>query len=100
MLRHAQEARERGILFVVSPTMRLRQVLFNREQLRELIEGSRYVIHNPYERQLVERTTEWSAGQILERVGSRITTMDKLGVVVESRGRRVESSAAIARHPG
>ncbi len=99
MLRHAQEARERGIPFVVSPTMRLRQGLFNREQLRELIEGARYLIHNPYERQLVERTTEWSEDQILERVGSRITTMGKRGVVVESRGRRVESSAAIARHP-
>lgn len=99
MLRHAQEARERGIPFVVSPTMRLRQGLFNREQLRELIEGARYLIHNSYERKLIERTTEWSDDQILERVGSRITTMGKHGVVVESRGRRVESSTAVARHP-
>lgn len=99
MLRHAHEARERGIPFVVSPSMRLRQGLFNRDQLRELIDGARYLIHNPYEGRLVERTTEWSGDQILQRVGSRITTMGKHGVVVESREHRVEASAAIARHP-
>lgn len=99
MLRHAREARERGVPFVVSPSMRLRQGLFNRDQLRELIDGACYLIHNPYEGRLVERTTEWSGDQILQRVASRITTMGKHGVVVESRGHCVKSSAAIARHP-
>lgn len=99
MLRHTAEARALGLPFVADPSQRLRQGLLSREQLHDLIDGAAYLIHNTFERRLLEETTGWSSEDVLHRVGCRITTMAAGGAVVETADTRVEVTAAVARHP-
>ncbi|MFI5100689.1 MAG: PfkB family carbohydrate kinase, partial [Actinomycetes bacterium] len=56
------------------------------EEIRSLIDGATYLFTNEYEAALTEQKTGWTGEEILERVGTRVTTLGAKGALVEQRG--------------
>ena len=83
MIRHTQECRQRGYAFVADPSQQLARMAG--EDISTLIDGAAYLVTNEYEKQLLESKTGLSDGQILDRVGIRITTLGKDGVRITGR---------------
>ena len=83
MLRHTQECRDRGYPFAADPSQQL--AFSGGPTIRRLIEGATYLFTNEYEAALTEQKTGWTAEQILDLVGTRITTLGAKGVRIESR---------------
>jgi adenosine kinase len=84
MLRHTDECRQRGYAFIADPSQ---QLAFSEGGLiRSLIDGAAYLFSNEYESHMIEQKTGWSAGEILERVGTQVTTLGKDGVRITSKG--------------
>jgi adenosine kinase len=84
MTRHTEECRERRIPFVADPSQQLSSL--EGEQVRALVDGADVLLTNAYESALTERKTGWSADEVLDRVGIRVTTHGAAGAVVEQRG--------------
>lgn len=84
MLRHTEESRQRGYPFVADPSQQVARM--DGDQIRLLIDGARYLFSNDYEASLIEQKTGWSAAEILDRVGTRITTHGADGVRIERSG--------------
>lgn len=82
MQRHTDECRERGIPFAADPSQQL--AIMDGAGIRDLIDGATYLFTNEYEAALTEQKTGWSADEILERVGVRVTTMGASGAKVET----------------
>ena len=53
-------------------------------EIRRLVDGATYLFSNEYEAGLMAQKTGWSHGEILERVGVRVTTHGGDGVVIEN----------------
>ncbi len=84
MLRHTQECRERGYPFIADPSQ---QLAFGKGDLiRQLIDGAALLFSNEYESHMIEQKTGWSAEEILDRVGTQVTTLGKDGVRITGRG--------------
>jgi adenosine kinase len=84
MLRHTQECRTRAIPFAADPSQQL--AFMDGESIRELIDGAAFLLTNEYEAALTEQKTGWSAGDISDRVQTRVITKGKDGVLVATRG--------------
>jgi adenosine kinase len=84
MLRHTEECRERGIRFVADPSQQLSSL--EGEQVRALVDGADVLLTNVYESAMTERKTGWSAAEVLDRVGVRVTTHGAKGAVIEQAG--------------
>jgi adenosine kinase len=84
MLRHTSECRSRGLAFAADPSQQL--AWMEGDSIRALIDGAAYLFTNEYEAALTEKKTGWSAGEIAERVRTRVTTKGKDGVIVETAG--------------
>jgi adenosine kinase len=84
MLRHSASCRERGVPFAADPSQQL--AYMDGAAIRALVEGATYLFTNEYEAGLVHEKTGWSAADVLEVVGTRITTHGAGGVVVDRRG--------------
>ena len=84
MLRHTEECRERGIPFAADPSQQLS--FMEGEDIRQLINGAAYLFTNEYEAALTEQKTGWSAQEVLDRVGTRVTTRGAAGSIIESAG--------------
>lgn len=84
MLRHTQECRTRGYAFVADPSQQL--AWSDGPTIMRLIEGARYLFNNEYEAALIEQKTGWSADDVLERVGTRVTTLGARGSRIEQAG--------------
>jgi len=84
MVRHTNEARERGIPFVADPSQQLASL--EDEQVRTLIDGAQVLLTNAYEAALTEHKTGWSADDVLARVGVRVTTHGAQGAVIDTAG--------------
>jgi adenosine kinase len=84
MIRHTQECRQRGIPFAADPSQQLARM--EGPEIRQLVDGAAYLFTNEYEAALTEAKTGWSAEQILERVGVRVTTLGKDGARIEQLG--------------
>lgn len=84
MLRHTAECRTRGLAFAADPSQQL--AWMEGDSIRALIDGAAYLFTNEYEAALTEKKTGWSAGEIAERVRTRVTTKGKDGVIVETAG--------------
>ena len=82
MLRHTAECRQRGIPFAADPSQQLASM--DGAAIRELIDGAAYLFTNEYEASLTEQKTGWTAEEILQRVGVRVTTLGKNGAKVET----------------
>jgi adenosine kinase len=95
MVRHTTEAKERGIPFVADPSQQLASL--DGEQVRTLIDGAEVLLTNAYEAALTEHKTGWSAAEVLDRVGVRVTTHGAEGVVIDSDGRQTKVGVVPAR---
>lgn len=84
MVRHTDECRYRGFPFAADPSQQLARM--EGADIRQLIDGAAYLFTNEYEAALTEQKTGWTADQILERVGIRVTTLGPKGAMVEQRG--------------
>jgi adenosine kinase len=80
MLRHAQECRQRGYRFAVDPSQQLARM--DGAQARAFVEGATYLFTNDYEWELLRQKTGWSADDVLDHVGIRVTTLGGKGVEI------------------
>jgi adenosine kinase len=78
MLRHTRECRQRGFPFIADPSQQL--AFSEGELIRELIDGATYLFSNEYESHMIESKTGWSGAEILDRVGTQVTTLGADGV--------------------
>jgi adenosine kinase len=93
MLRHTDECRQLGVPFMADPGQQLARM--EGPQVRRLVQDATYLITNDYERTLLETKTGWSSDEVLERVGTRITTLGPKGCLIEDvRGTICEVGAA------
>jgi adenosine kinase len=84
MMRHTEECRYRRIPFAADPSQQLARM--HGEEIRLLVDGAAYLFTNEYEAALTEQKTGWSSEEILERVGTRVTTLGPSGVRIERKG--------------
>lgn len=84
MLRHTAQCRERGMPFAADPSQTL--TFLDGAAIRQLVEGAAYLFTNEYEAGLLADKTGWSDAQVLELVGTRITTRGAAGSTVSRRG--------------
>jgi len=84
MLRHTQECRQRGYRFIADPSQQL--AFGEGDLIRRLIDGAAILFSNEYESHMIEQKTGWSAEEVLERVGTQVTTLGKDGVRITRKG--------------
>ncbi|HEV2783295.1 MAG TPA: carbohydrate kinase family protein [Actinophytocola sp.] len=84
MLRHTDECREHGYPFAADPSQQL--ATLGRAEIRSLVDGAMYLFTNEYESELLLTTARWTREQVLDRVGTWITTLGENGVRIESAG--------------
>lgn len=83
MLAHTEQAVALGIPTIADPSQQIASL--NGEQLRRLLDGPSLLFTNAYEAELLEHKTGLSAEEVLERVGTRVTTRGADGVLVRTR---------------
>lgn len=93
MLRHTRECRDRGLPFLADPSQQL--AFGDGELIKELVDGAEILFSNEYESALIQKKTGWSAGEVLERVGTWVVTLGAEGVRVERRGEEPLHVAAV-----
>ncbi|WP_199433231.1 carbohydrate kinase family protein [Qaidamihabitans albus] len=84
MLRHTEECRQRGFTFAADISQQL--AIMPGEDVRNLVDGAAYLFTNEYESSLLRKHTGWSTDEVLERVGSWVTTYGGKGVRIEGKG--------------
>lgn len=84
MLAHSDYCRSKQVRFAADPSQQLASL--GGDDIRGLLDGAAMLFGNAYEAALLERKTGWSAAEVLERVGTRITTHGADGVVIERQG--------------
>ncbi|MEV0800437.1 carbohydrate kinase family protein [Kribbella sp. NPDC050281] len=84
MLKHTDLAKAHGIAVAADPSQQLARM--EGAEIRRLVDGATYLFSNEYEAGLMAQKTGWSHGEILERVGVRVTTHGGDGVVIENAG--------------
>jgi adenosine kinase len=82
MLRHTAECRELGVPFIADPSQQLARM--PGEDIRRLVDGAAYLFTNEYERNLLMYKTSWTDTDVLDRVGTWVTTHGRLGATIES----------------
>ncbi|MDJ0345979.1 carbohydrate kinase family protein [Streptomyces sp. H10-C2] len=93
MLRHTQECRCLGIAFAADPSQQL--ATLDGPSARQLVTGARYLFTNDYEASLLQERTGWTAQQVLDRVGTWITTLGADGVRIDRTGEPTISVPAV-----
>jgi adenosine kinase len=84
MVRHTRECRQRGFAFIADPSQQL--AFSDGALIRDLIDGATYLFSNEYESHMIESKTGWSAQEVLDRVGTQVTTLGADGVRITSQG--------------
>lgn len=84
MQRHTDECRQRRIPFAADPSQQL--AWSDGPAIQQLIDQAEYLFTNDYEAALITQKTGWSPDEVMRRVGVRVTTHGREGVVVERRG--------------
>ncbi|MEU5115836.1 carbohydrate kinase family protein [Streptomyces longwoodensis] len=85
MLRHTARCRALGIPFAADPSQQLARL--DGEQTRALVQGATYLFTNAYEAALLAERTGFSHQQVLDQVGTWVTTLGADGVRIERAGR-------------
>jgi len=83
MRKHTVACKSLGIPFVADPSQQLPRL--DSQQTVDVIDGAEYLFNNEYEATLIEQRTGWSADEVLDHVGIRITTMGSKGARITSR---------------
>ncbi|MFD4634795.1 carbohydrate kinase family protein [Streptomyces sp. NPDC058284] len=84
MLRHTATAHRLHIPVAADPSQQLARL--DRDQARRLVQGARWLFTNEYEAALLQERTGWSRPELLERVGTWITTLGAGGVALDRAG--------------
>ncbi|MDT9691787.1 carbohydrate kinase family protein [Streptomyces sp. P9(2023)] len=84
MVRHTRTCRELGIPFAADPSQQLARL--GRDEVRELVDGARWLFSNEYETALLGEKSGWSEAEILRRVGAWVTTHGASGVRIRRAG--------------
>ena len=84
MIRHTEECRTRGIPFAADFSQQIARM--GGDDIRVLMDGAAYLFNNEYEAGLIESKTGWSEAEILDRVGTRVTTLGARGVRIDRKG--------------
>lgn len=84
MIRHTEECRTRGIPFAADFSQQIARM--DGDDIRVLVDGAAYLFNNEYEKGLIESKTGWSGDEILDRVGTRVTTLGASGVRIDRKG--------------
>ncbi|MGO9292326.1 MAG: carbohydrate kinase family protein [Streptosporangiaceae bacterium] len=84
MLAFAAQCREHRIPFAADISWQLARL--DGEQVRDLLHGAAYQFSNEYEATLSEHKTGWSAQELIEQVGVRVTTLGSAGARVDRPG--------------
>ncbi|GGV17447.1 kinase [Streptomyces litmocidini] len=93
MLRHTRACRDLGIPFAADPSQQLARL--DGEQVRELVDGARFLFTNEYETALLLERTGWPREEVLRRVGTWVTTHGEAGVRIRGEGREPLSVPAV-----
>ncbi|MFC8393992.1 carbohydrate kinase family protein [Streptomyces sp. NPDC057238] len=84
MLRHTATAHRLGIPVAADPSQQLARL--ERDQVRQLVDGARWLFTNEYEAALLLERTGWTEGHLLGRIGTWITTLGEAGVALTRSG--------------
>jgi adenosine kinase len=84
MISFTAQCREHDIPFASDTSWQLARM--DGAQVRELVDGAAYLFSNEYEATLIEHKSGWTADQILDRVGVRVTTLGADGARIERAG--------------
>jgi adenosine kinase len=84
MVRHTEECRARGFAFAADPSQQLAWA--DGEMIRGLVDGADLLFTNEYEAALLQQKTGWTADQVLDRVGTWVTTRAADGILVRQAG--------------
>ena len=79
-----RQCRELAIPFAADTSQQL--AVLEGAQIRDLVGGAAYLFCNEYEASLTEHKTGWSAGELISRVGARVTTLGSAGARVDREG--------------
>ncbi|MFE6101077.1 carbohydrate kinase family protein [Streptomyces laurentii] len=85
MLRHTRACRELGVPFAADPSQQLARL--DGGQVRELVDGARFLFTNEYETALLTEKSGWSEAEVLRHVTTWVTTHGAAGVRVRGEGR-------------
>ena len=85
MLAFTKQCIQNRIPFAADTSWQL--ALLEGEQVRTLLTGAEYLFCNEYEAKLTEHKTGWSAAELSDRVGVRITTLGSHGARIDRAGR-------------
>ncbi|MEU3609280.1 carbohydrate kinase family protein [Streptomyces sp. NPDC035033] len=85
MLRHTRACRDLGIPFAADPSQQLARL--DGDQVRELVDGARFLFTNEYETALLLERTGWTETEVLRRTGAWVTTHGEAGVRIRGEGR-------------
>jgi adenosine kinase len=84
MVRHTEECRARGFRFAADPSQQLAWA--DGSMIRGLVDGADLLFTNEYEAALLQQKTGWTADEVLDRVGTWVTTRAADGVLVRQAG--------------
>jgi adenosine kinase len=84
MVRHTEECRERGYRFAADPSQQLAWA--DGAMIRSLVHGADILFTNQYEAALLCQKTGWAPDEVLQRVGTWVTTRAAEGVLVRRAG--------------
>lgn len=93
MLRHTRTCRDLGIPFAADPSQQLARL--DGEQVRELVDGARFLFTNEYETALLLEKSGWSEAEVLSRVGTWVTTHGEAGVRIRGADRATLAVPAV-----
>ncbi|MFJ5712892.1 carbohydrate kinase family protein [Streptomyces sp. NPDC093105] len=85
MLRHTRACRDLGIPFAADPSQQLARL--DGDQVRELVDGARFLFTNEYETALLLEKTGWTEAEVLRRTAAWVTTHGAAGVRIRGAGR-------------
>ncbi|GAA1222792.1 carbohydrate kinase family protein [Prauserella alba] len=83
MLRHTEQCRQQGIPFAADISQQL--AIMSGDDVRKLVDGATYLFTNEYEATLLLKNTGWSEAEVLDRVGSWVTTLGGDGVRISGK---------------
>jgi adenosine kinase len=96
MLRHTRACREGGHPFAADPSQQIARM--DGPDLRELVDGARYLFTNEYEQTLLVRKTGWPTEEMLRHVGTWVITTGPKGALIVTSGQPpLQVKPAVAR---
>jgi adenosine kinase len=95
MLSYSRDCKEKGIPYIFDPGQSIPAL--SAEKIVEMVIGSKFMISNDYELEMITRSTGLSKSDLLERTGAIITTLGERGALNSTKEGDVQISAAKAR---